>query len=66
LARQLADLQAQGNSVAVRRLVREAAEAGQPDPDNLRLAVIWYAGAGDWEMAWKAASRLATTRKKGQ
>ncbi len=66
LARQLADLQAQGNSVAVRRLVREAAEAGQPDPDNLQLAVIWYAGSGDWEMAWKAASRLATTRKKGQ
>jgi hypothetical protein len=52
--------------VAVRRLVREAAEAGQPDPGNLQLAVIWYAGSGDWEMAWKAASRLATTRKKGQ
>jgi O-antigen ligase len=66
LARQLTELQAQGNSVAVRRLVREATEAVQPDPDNLRLAVIWYAGAGDWEMAWKAASRLATTRKKGQ
>ena len=66
LARQLADLQAQGNSVAVRRLVREAAEAVQPDPDHLQLAVIWYAGSGDWEMAWKAASRLATTRKKGQ
>ena len=66
LARQLAELQAQGNSVAVRRLVREATEAVRPDPDNLRLAVIWHAGAGDWEMAWRAASRLATARKKGQ
>ncbi len=65
LARQLADLQAQGNQVAVRRLVREATEANPPDPDNLRLAVIWYAGADDWDMAWKAASRLATAPGKG-
>jgi hypothetical protein len=64
-ARELADLQAQGNVVAVRRLVREATEAGQPDPAKLRLAVIWYAGADDWEMAWKAASRLATAPRKG-
>lgn len=65
LARQLADLEAQGNTVAVRRLVREATEANPPDPDNLRLAVIWYAGADDWDMAWRAASRLATARGKG-
>ena len=65
-ARQLADLEAQGNTVAVRRLVREATDAAQPDPERLRFAVIWYAGAGDWEMAWKAASRLATTSKNSQ
>jgi O-antigen ligase len=64
-ARQLADLEAQGNTVAVRRLVREATEAARPDPEELRLAVIWYARAADWDMAWKAASRLATAREKG-
>jgi hypothetical protein len=64
--RQLADLKAQGNTVAARRLVREVTEAARPDPEKLRFAVIWYAGAGDWEMAWKAASRLATTSKNSQ
>ena len=64
--RQLADLKAQGNTVAARRLVREATEAARPDPEKLRFAVVWYAGAGDWEMAWKAASRLATTKKNSQ
>lgn len=63
LARQLADLEAEGNTVAVRRLVREAAEAGKPDAERLRLAVMWYARAGDWEMAWRAASRLVTASK---
>ena len=64
--RQLADLKAQGNTVAARRLVREATEAARPDPEKLRFAVVWYAGAGEWEMAWKAASRLATTKKNSQ
>ena len=64
--RQLADLKAQGNTVAARRLVREATEAARPDAEKLRFAVIWYAGVGDWEMAWKAASRLATTKKNSQ
>jgi len=64
-ARQLADLETQGNTVSVRRLVREAADAAKPDPEKLRLAVIWYARAGDWDMAWKAASRLASAGGKG-
>jgi hypothetical protein len=38
----------------------------RPDPDKLRVAVTWFAAAGDWEMAWKAASRLATATKNRQ
>ena len=64
--RQLADLQKQGNPVAVRRLLKEAAEGKKADPEELRVAVTWFAAAGDWEMAWKAASRLVTTTKTGQ
>jgi hypothetical protein len=64
--RQLSDLQAQKNDVAVRRLLREAVEAKAPDPERLSVSLAWYAAAGDWESAWKAASRLATLSKKGQ
>jgi len=63
---QLAGLEAQGNEVAVRRLLKEAVEAKEADRERLSVAVSWYAGAGDWEMAWRAASRLASTRKNGQ
>jgi len=63
---QLAGLEAQGNEVAVRRLLKEAVEAKELDRERLLVAVSWYAGAGDWEMAWRAASRLASTRKNGQ
>jgi len=62
-ARQLAQLQAQGNEVAVRRLVREAVDAPEADPEKLATAMAWYAAAGDWEMAWRAASRLVTATK---
>jgi hypothetical protein len=65
-ARQLAALQEQGNEVAVRRLLKEAAEAEKADPDKLRVALASYAAAGDWEMAWKAASRLVTATKNRQ
>jgi hypothetical protein len=27
------------------------------------VAMAWYASAGDWEIAWKAASRLVTATK---
>lgn len=64
--RQLAALQGQGNEVAVRRLVREAVEGKEADVESLRVAMAVYAASGDWEMAWKAASRLVTTRKKRQ
>jgi hypothetical protein len=63
---QLAALQEQGNEVAVRRLLKEAAEAEKADPDKLRVALASYAAAGDWEMAWKAASRLVTATKNRQ
>jgi hypothetical protein len=59
-------LRAQGNDVAVRRLIREAAEGKEADAERLRVAMAAYAAAGDWEMAWKAASRLVTARKNGQ
>jgi O-antigen ligase len=64
--RQLSALRDRGNEVAVRRLLKEAAEAEKADPDQLRVAVASYAASGDWEMAWKAASRLASARKNGQ
>ncbi len=59
-------LRAQGNDVAVRRLIREAVEGKEADVERLRVAMAAYAAAGDWEMAWKAASRLVTARKNGQ
>jgi hypothetical protein len=65
-ARELAALRGQGNEVAVRRLIREAVEGKEADAERLRVAMAAYAAAGDWEMAWKAASRLVTARKNGQ
>ena len=65
-AQELAALQAQGNEVAVRRLVREALEAKEADLERLRVAMATYAAAGDWEMAWRAASRLVTAAKNRQ
>jgi hypothetical protein len=59
-------LQEQGNDVAVRRLVKEAAEAPGTSSEKASIAMVWYAQAGDWEMAWKAASRLVTATKTGQ
>lgn len=63
---QLAGLEAQRNEVAVRRLLKEAVEAKEADRERLSVSVSWFAAAGDWEMAWRAASRLASTRKSGQ
>lgn len=63
---QLADLQKQGNPVAVRRILREVADGSVPDPEKMRVAMTWYASGGDWETAWKVASRLATARKNRQ
>lgn len=62
----LAALEAQGNTVSVRRLLMEATQEEKPEPEQLKVAVTWYAAAGDWEMAWKAASRLATATKNRQ
>lgn len=63
---QLAGLEAQRNEVAVRRLLKEAVDAKEANRERLSVAVSWFAAAGDWEMAWRAASRLASTRKSGQ
>ena len=65
-AAELRRLQEQGNDVAVRRLVKEAAEAPGTPPEKAGVAMAWYAQAGEWEMAWKAASRLVTATKTGQ
>jgi hypothetical protein len=64
--RQVAELQAQGNDVAVRRLVSEAVAAKDPDAGQLAAAMAWAAERGDWETAWRAASRLVSATKKGQ
>ncbi len=60
---QLAELEAQGNDVAVRRLLSEAASPGQKDTNKLAVAMAWFAAAGDWEKSWQAASRLASEIK---
>lgn len=60
---ELAVLREQGNDVAVRRLLKDAVEAQKPDPENLKVALSWYTAGGDWEMAWRAASRLVTATK---
>lgn len=60
---QLDQLRLQGNEVAVRRLLREAADGQGDDTDKAAVAMVYYAQAGDWEMAWKAASRLVTASK---
>lgn len=64
--RQIAALEAQGNDVAVRRLLAEAASPGQADADKLEVAMAWFAAAGDWDTSWQAASRLAQLTKSGQ
>ena len=63
---QLEQLSLAGNTAAVRRLLKDALEGEKPEPDKLAVAVSWYGAAGDWEMAWKAASRLATAAKNRQ
>jgi hypothetical protein len=63
---EMSALQAQGNEVAVRRLVREAVAAARTEREPLVAAMVWSAQEGDWETAWRAASRLATLRKSGQ
>ena len=64
-AAELGKLQAQGNDVAVRRLVKEAVEAPDASSDKAAVVMVWYAQTGEWEMAWKAASRLVTATKTG-
>jgi hypothetical protein len=64
--KEIAALEAQGNEVAVRRLLREALDAKRADADRLAVAMAAYAAAGDWDSAWKAASRLATEAKLPQ
>jgi len=61
LGAELSELETQGNSVAVRRLLQEAVSSQPPDPTKLSVAVAWYAAEGDWDAAWQAASRLAST-----
>lgn len=64
--KELAALEASGNDVAVRRLLQEALAAKKADADQLSTAMAWYAAAGDWDNAWKAAARLAAETKVGQ
>ncbi len=63
--RQLATMEGQGNDVSVRRLLKEALAAKKPDADQLAVVMVWSAAAGDWDNAWKAASRLASEIKIG-
>jgi O-antigen ligase len=65
-AYQIEQLSLAGNTTAVRRLLKESLETEKPEPEKLAVATSWYADAGDWESAWKAASRLANEAKIGQ
>ena len=60
---EIAALVAQGNTVAARRVATEAVSAQSPEKDHLAGALAYFASQNDWEMAWKAASRLATATK---
>ena len=64
--RQLATLEGQGNDVSARRLLAEAVAAKKPDVDQLSVAMAWSAAAGDWDNAWRAASRLVSETKIGE
>ena len=64
--RQLATLEGQGNDVSVRRLLKEAIEAKKPEADQLSVALAWFAASGDWDNAWRAASRLSAETKIGK
>lgn len=59
--RELAALQEQGNTVALRRLLREAGASA--NADQLEAAMAWSASEGDWAAAWKIASRLVVAKK---
>ncbi len=63
---EMAALIAEGNTVAARRLANDAVTATKPVGDHLAAAMAYFASQGDWESAWKAASRLATQAKTGQ
>lgn len=62
----IAGLLAQGNTVAARRMAAEAVWAQSPQKDHLAGALAYFASQNDWEMAWKAASRLVTATKNRQ
>lgn len=63
---EMAAVIAQGNTVAARRMAQDAVTAPKPLADDLAAAMAYFASQGDWESAWKAASRLATEAKIGQ
>lgn len=63
---EMAAVIAQGNTVAARRMANDAVTATKPVGDHLAAAMAYFASQGDWESAWKAASRLATEAKTGQ
>lgn len=63
-AQEIAGLEAKSNTVAVRRMLKEALSS--KDPEKVAVAMVKYASAGDWESSWVAASRLAARAKTGQ
>lgn len=63
---EMAALAAQGNSVAARRMAKDAIDAAGADSEDLAAAMACYASQEDWPAAWKAASRLAREAKIGQ
>lgn len=63
---EMAALAGQGNTVAARRLAKDALTAREADAASLRAAMAYFAAQEDWKSAWRAASRLATEAKIGQ
>lgn len=62
LAEQAAWYFAKGNSVSARRIVAEAAAAGQLE--GLRVQCALAVKAGDWETAWRALDKYLRESKK--
>lgn len=64
-AGQLNSLEAQGNVIAVQRLLREVSQAKKADAEQLAAVMAWAAAEEDWENAWQAAFRLASDQSIG-
>ncbi|MFM8886684.1 MAG: O-antigen ligase family protein, partial [Chthoniobacterales bacterium] len=60
---ELQHLSMSGNTAAVRRMTEDLVGSDNVNAADLAALMTFHASAGEWEAAWKAASRLATRQK---